>query len=104
MPQAALGEKPAEEAAAVSIVVNGKASIIGTLRKAKCDQFSVRSAQAVAPASRTRTLRSRALPAPQLDLALGETFSVKHTGKSTVYLTGWRQLLTTMSDEARRRR
>jgi hypothetical protein len=60
-PQAALGEKPAEEAAAVSIVVNGKAAVIGTLRKAKCDQFSVRfCASRRAGVSHARTALTRA--------------------------------------------
>ncbi len=34
-----------------------------------------------------------------MDLALGETFHVSHTGGSTVYLTGWRQTLVTMDED-----
>jgi len=41
--QVALGDKPGDEPAAVSLVVKGKTTFIGTLRKAKCDQFSVRA-------------------------------------------------------------
>ena len=41
--QVALGDKPGDEPAAVSLVVKGQSTFIGTLRKAKCDQFSVRA-------------------------------------------------------------
>jgi len=33
-----------------------------------------------------------------VDLALGETFTVEHTGSSTVHLSGWRQTLVMMDD------
>jgi len=45
--QVALGDKPGDEPAAVSLVVKGQSTFIGTLRKAKCDQFSVRPRAAV---------------------------------------------------------
>jgi hypothetical protein len=44
--QAALGDKPGDEPAAVCLEVDGKESFIGTLRKGKCDQFSVRAPRA----------------------------------------------------------
>ena len=101
--QVALGDKPGEEPAAVSLVVRGKETFIGTLRKAKCDQFSVRARAAAPAAAAVAAQLSRALltasRAAQLDLALGESFSVKHTGKSAVFVTGWRQMLTSASDE-----
>ena len=39
----ALGDKPTDEPAAVALTVKGKETFIGTLRKGKCDQFSVRA-------------------------------------------------------------
>jgi hypothetical protein len=49
--QVALGDKPGDEPAAVSLVVKGKETFIGTLRKAKCDQFSVRALAAAQPSA-----------------------------------------------------
>lgn len=41
--QAALGDKPGDGPAALSLRVKGKDFCIGTLRKGSCDQFSVRA-------------------------------------------------------------
>jgi len=42
-PQVALDHAPGDTPATVFLTVGGKKAAIGTLRKGKCDQFSVRA-------------------------------------------------------------